>query len=201
MTRSRLSARALAFGLTLPLAACVSFGPKPPANLLTLTAATPLQAGTALSGDDKRAVSVAMLTAPQSLTTQRLMVQNGPTEVAYLKDAQWAAPPAQLFRSLLAETITVRTGRVVPDPRLVTSQPDTRLSGQLTRFGLDGPGQAVEVVFDATLSHTGSNMIEARRFSARVPVTAETAAPVAAALNQAANDVSGQIADWVGQHP
>jgi cholesterol transport system auxiliary component len=196
MTRSRLTFLAAAL---LPLAGCISFGPKLPPSLLTLTAATPLAAGTAATTDDAHAVAVALPSAPQALMTQRLMVQASPTEVAYLKDAQWAAPPAQLFRSLLAETITVRTGRVVPDPRLLSTQPNTRLSGQLTRFGLDAGANAVEVVFDAALTHEGSPTLQARRFSARVPVSSQAPVSVGQALNQAANDVAVQVADWVGR--
>ena len=187
----------LALGLALPLAGCVSLGPKPPRSLITLNAAAPLAPGPARTATDKSAVAVAPLTALPSLMTQRVMVSDG-NDVSYLKDAQWAAPPVQLFRALVAETITVRTGRVVPDPRLLASQPNTRLAGQLTRFGLDGPGQAVIVTFDATLVHAGSDHIQARRFSARVPVSGETTEPVAAALNQAANQVAADVADWVG---
>lgn len=193
-------ARLLALSAALvPLAGCISFGPKPPPSLLTLTAATPLAPGADRTADDARAVAVALPSVPQPLLTQRVMVSSGATEVAYLKDAQWAAPPAQLFRALLAETVTVRTGRVVPDPKLLASQPNTRLSGQLTRFGLDGPGQAVEVVFDATLTRAGSPTLDTRRFAARVPVSAEAEGPVGQALNQAANQVAGEVADWVGR--
>jgi len=183
----------------LPLAGCISIGPKPPPHLLALTAATPLQPGTSLTADDRRAVAVAQLSAIQALGTQRVMVTDGPTQVAYLKDAQWAGPPAALFRSLLAETISARTGRVVPDARQFATQPDTRLSGQLTRFGLDGPGSAAEVVFDAALVRPGSTTLETRRFAARVPVTGITEGPVGIAVNQAANEVAAQVADWVGR--
>jgi cholesterol transport system auxiliary component len=39
---------------------------------------------------------------------------------------------------------------------------------------------------------------EKRRFEARRPISAIAPAPVGVALNAAANDVAGQIADWVG---
>lgn len=195
MIRTPLAALALA----LPLAACVSFGPKPPASLLTLTAAQPLAAGPATTTDDKRAVAVPVLTARPALMTQRVMVASGPTEVAYLKGGLWAAPPAQLFRTLLAETITVRTGRVVPAARDLAARPDTRVSGQLSAFGLDGPGGAAVVTFDATLTHEGQPTLAARRFTARVAVASDQPGPVAAAINQAANDVATQVADWVGR--
>lgn len=182
----------------LVLTACISFGPKPPASLLTLTAATPLAPGMDHVTDDKRAVAVALPSAMPALATQRVMVSAGPISIAYLKDGLWSAPPAQLFRGLLAETITVRTGRVVPDPRLLASKPDTRLSGQLTQFGLDGPGSAVVVTFDAALTRSGSEKLETRRFTARVPVTAQVAGPVGTAINQAANQVAADVADWIG---
>jgi cholesterol transport system auxiliary component len=183
----------------LPLAGCISLTPKPPSSLMTLSAITPLAAGPARSTDDKRAIAVATPTVGAGLATQRVMVSDGPTALAYLKDGQWAAPPAQLFRSLLAETITVKTGRVVPDPRTRVSQPDTRLSGHISALGLDGPGYAAIVTFDAALTHAGSPTLQARRFSARVPVTAEDPATVGRAINQAANQIAGEVADWIGQ--
>lgn len=195
MTRSRL---ALLAALTMPLAGCISFGAKPPAALMTLSAATPLPAGPARTSDDHRAVAVALPGAIPGLATQRVMVSDGPVAVAYLKGGLWSAPPAQLFRALLAETITVRTGRVVPDPRLLAAQPDTRLSGQLAAFGLDGPGRAVVVTFDAAITRAGSSTLSTRRFTARVPVSSEDPPAVAAALNQAANQVAGEVADWIG---
>lgn len=183
----------------LPLAGCISLTPKPPPSLMTLSAIAPLAAGPARSTDDKQAIAVATPTVEAGLATQRVMVSDGPTALAYLKDGQWAASPAQLFRSLLAETITVKTGRVVPDPRARLSQPDTRLSGHLSAFGLDGPGFAAIVTFDAALTREGSPTLQARRFSARVPVTVEDPAHVGVAINQAANQVAGEVADWIGQ--
>lgn len=197
MTRPRLSLLILA--AALPLAGCISLSPKPPPSLMALSATTPLAAGQTRTTDDKKAVSVAMPSALPALATQRVLVTDGPTAVAYLKGGLWAAPPAALFRSLLSETITVKTGRVVPDPRLLSAQPNTKLSGQLSAFGLDGPGMAVVVTFDAALTRAGSDQLEARRFTARVPVAAEEPAAVAAALNRAANQVAGDVADWVGQ--
>lgn len=189
----------LALLATLPLSGCISFGAKPPPRLMSLSATTPLTAGPAITTADSRAVAVAPLSAIPQLLTQRVLVTDGPTAVAYLKGGLWASQPTLLFRSLLAETITVRTGRVVPDPRLLAIQPDTRLSGQLSAFGLDGPGMAVVVTFDGTIAHSGGSSIQSRRFSARVPVASEQPDVVAAALNQAANQVAGEVADWIGR--
>ena len=183
---------------TLSLSGCISFSPKPPPRLMTLTATTPLAAGPAIATADKQAVQIARLSAVPALATQRVLVTDGPTAIAYLKGGLWSAAPADLFRGLLAETITVRTGRVVTEPRLLQIQPDTRLAGQISAFGLDAPGNTVGVTFDATLSHEGSDQIQSRRFSARIPVSSQQPEAVAAGLNQAANQVAGEVADWIG---
>jgi cholesterol transport system auxiliary component len=189
----------LTLAAALPLAGCISLGPKTPPRLMTLSATQPLEAGPARSTDDRRALAIAVLTPVPALASQRVLVTDGATQVAYLKDGLWSAPPAVLFRGLLAEVVTTRTGRVVPDPRLLASQPDTRLSGQLSAFGLDGPGRTVVVTFDAALTRAGTDALQARRFSARLPVAAEDPASVSVALNQAANQVAAEVADWVGR--
>lgn len=183
----------------LPLSGCISFGAKPPPRLMALTATTPLAAGTTITAGDARAVAIARLSAVPALGTQRVLVTDGPTAVAYLKGGLWSAQPTDLFRGLLAETITTKTGRIVADPRNLAIQPNTRLSGQLSAFGLDGPGLAVVITFDGTIARSGSDQIQTRRFSARVPVASDKPEPVAVALNQAANQVASEVADWVGR--
>jgi cholesterol transport system auxiliary component len=189
---------ALIGAVALPLAGCISFGPKPPPTLMSLHAVTPVAAGAAHTTDDAHAVAVTVPAAPPTLATQRLMVQAGPNSIAYLKNAMWAAAPNVLMRNLLAETIEAKTGRFVPDTRAAGVQPDTRLSGTLAAFGLDGPGKAVIVIYDGTIKHAGSDKIETRRFSASVPVSSEDPQPVGMALDQAANQVAGEVADWIG---
>src|SRR6478609_6929398 len=157
---------------------------------MALSATTPLAAGPAISTTDKKAVAIGNVSVIPALATQRVLVTDGPTAVAYLKDGLWAAQPNLLFRALLSETITAKTGRVIPDRRLLAVDPDTRLSGQISAFGLDGPGSAVVLTFDAALAHSGSDTLQARRFTARVPVLSQDPQNVAAALNQAANQVA-----------
>ena len=189
----------LAAVAALPLSGCISFGAKPPPRLMALSATTPLAAGPAITTGDKQAVQIARLSAVPALGTQRVLVTDGGTAIAYLKDGLWSAQPADLFRGLLAETITVKTGRVVTDPRLLQLQPNTRLAGQVSAFGLDAPGNAVTVTFDATLAREGSDQIQSRRFSARLPVASQQPEAVAVALNAAANQVAGEVADWIGR--
>jgi cholesterol transport system auxiliary component len=64
---------------------------------------------------------------------------------------------------------------------------------------LDAATQQAVVTFDAALSRSGQPTTEKRRFEARVPVAAIDAASVGPALNQAANQVAGEVADWIGR--
>ena len=182
----------------LALTGCVSLGPKPPATLLALHPSAGLAPDADHSSDDKRALAVAQPTVQPGLATMRVMVEDGPTAVAYLKGTQWVAPPGQIFRDLLAETITARTGRVVPDSRIAGFQPDTRLSGHLVQFGLVGGAHAAVVTFDAAIVRNGQPTVETRRFTAQAPVSAEDGPTVGAAVNVAANQVASQVADWIG---
>ena len=63
------------------------------------------------------------------------------------------------------------------------------------RFGIDASPQQAVVVFDAVVAQ-GTD-IRTRRFEARVPVSAIEAQAVGTALNQAANQVAAEVADWV----
>ncbi len=180
----------------LPLAACVRIGEKPPASLMTLTSAAALPAGPPRTARDGQAVAVLVPSVPQALNVLRVPVQTGPTGLAYLKDAQWVEPPARLFRNLLAETIAARTGRPVLDLRQYSLAPGMRLAGRLQQFGLDAGSGEVVVIYDATLAR--GNDVETRRFEARTKVTREEPGPVSAALNQGANEIAVQVADWIG---
>jgi len=54
------------------------------------------------------------------------------------------------------------------------------------------------ITYDATLTRPNGAGVETRRFEAKVPVPEAKPAPVAAALNQAANQVAQEVADWIG---
>lgn len=190
---------ALLVGLAFPVAGCISFGPKPPPSLLTLSSASEIPAGTARTVNDGQAVLIAAPSVPQSLAALRVPVQTTPTEIAYIKDAQWADTPARLFRNLLADTVAARTGRVVIEPRGAAVSPGMRLSGRLQNFGLDAASRSAVVTYDAALSRGTNPAVSTRRFEARVPVTVEDGPNVAAALSQGANQVAAQVADWVGR--
>lgn len=183
----------------LILAGCVSFGAKVPPQLLRLSpsAEAPANAGQVLGKG--LAVSVGYPSTPVELANNRVPVRLGATEIAYVKDAQWIDAPGHLFRDLLAETLTVRTGRPTLSPREASLAPGPRLGGRLTEFGIDAGGNQASVVYDATLVRT-DDQVETRRFTAKAPVSGTiTESSAGAAINAAANDVAVQVADWVGR--
>ncbi|WP_165323270.1 ABC-type transport auxiliary lipoprotein family protein [Rhizorhabdus phycosphaerae] len=187
----------IAISAAAALSGCVSLGEDPPERLVGLTAQATVPAGTAKVARDTQAISVSVPALPSQLRNQRIAVQTG-ISYAYLPKVAWVDTPAGLFRSLLAETIEAKTGRFVPDHRNASITPDNRLAGTLTAFQLLGGQNQVLVTYDATLAKSGSDEVKTRRFEARVPVAGEDSASVAAGLNQAANQVAADVADWIG---
>ena len=179
------------------LTGCISFGEKPPAQLMGLTSDARVPAGQGKVASDANAVSVALPALPSALRNQRLAVQTG-AAFAYLPKSAWVDTPAHMFRTILAETVEAKTGRFVPDQRNGAITPDTKLGGTLAAFQLLGGEGRVLVMFDATLAKSGSDQVKTRRFEATAPVAKEDPASVSAALNRAANAVAGDVAEWVG---
>ena len=196
--RERLSAKAgVIVALALSLAACFGGG-NVPSELLTLTPNDPPAAGAARSGGVGDGLAVLTPSVPQALSTTRIPVYVNPTTIQYLQNATWVAPPKDLFRRLLAETIAGRTGRLVLNPDLYTDVQGPTLTGQLIQFGYDPAQASVVVTFEAALAR-GAQSVQTQRFESRVPVAQPVTAAVAPALNQAANDVAEQVADWIGR--
>ena len=189
---------AVAAALALALAGCVNLGGgKVPPTLFTLTAATAAPAGQTVTGTADTALVVLEPEADRAIAVQRVAVTIDPSNVAYLKDAAWAEPPSRLFRHLLAETLRARGTRLVFEDTDATASGRQRLGGRLLAFGYDAATRAALVRYDAMREGPGG-AITTRRFEASVPVSKAAAARVAPALNQAANQVAAEVADWVG---
>ncbi|GMM93348.1 ABC-type transport auxiliary lipoprotein family protein [Qipengyuania sp. MTN3-11] len=177
------------------LSGCVSFGEDPPESLLTLTPTAMATSGVGATGTPDSAIALVEFGAPQRLDVTRVPVQVTDSTVAYVQDAVWVEKPARLFRRLIAETIRVRSGRLVidgDDPGVMAA---TRLHGTLRDFGYDARTGDVVVAIDMARSGE-SAQVTTRRFEARVPGVLPEAGPVGVALNQAANEVAGEIAAW-----
>lgn len=195
---SRLMALALAGALTGALAGCISFDSDPPERLMTLTPSAIVEAGAVNSGAVSGALAIEVPGVPQRLDVNRVPVRVDASSLAYLADAFWVEKPARLFRQLLAETIRARGDRLVVEGGELEYGAQTLLSGQLTEMGYDAASRSVIVRYDAVLARPGG-AITTRRFESSVSGIAAEPASVAPALNQAANAVAIEVADWVTQ--
>ena len=167
-----------------------------PPYLLTLNPQAPEPAGLARSASAGEAVTIAVPVVSEALRTVRVPVQEGPTAIAYVKDLQWVDTPNEVFQDLLSETVTRTTGRVVLDPAQSALDPGLLVTGKLQRMGYDAQLGTVVVQYDAALATAGGTRVETRRFEATAPADG-TAATVGPALNQAANQVALQFAQWI----
>lgn len=188
----------LAAGLLLGGCVKIGAGGKPPAQLLSLTPATVLQASQARTAGGGQSIVIAVPAAPAAVMSNRVVVQDGPVSIAYVKDAVWVEPPARLFQRLLSETVAAKTGKVVIDPRQFAVAPGIRLTGQIKSFGMDARSGRAVIVYDAVVSRDGGKSVEARRFEASEPVAVVEAVPVGMALNAAANRIADEVAAWIG---
>lgn len=188
---------ALIAAAPLLLAGCISLGGKVPDTLISLTAVTQVPAGGSIGGRADDALLVLDPETDRRLDVQRVPVRIDDSSIAYLKDAMWVEKPARQFRQLLAETIRAKTGRLVLEGGETEAIARHTLSGRLIEMGYDARSRSVTVTYDAVRTAKGGG-VEARRFTGRIPTVEAEAGSVGRALNQAANDVAIQVADWIG---
>jgi len=178
------------------LAGCLSFGPKVPATLFDLTPDTVAAPGSGTSGTLESAILVLEPEAEQRLDVTRVPVQIDDANVAYVKDAMWIERPARLFQLLIAETLRAKGSRLVLDTDPGAGN-TLRLGGRLLDMGYDARTLEAVVRFDAVRTQPGGR-IDTKRFEARVPGVSAKPAVLGPALDQAANQVAIQVAEWVG---
>ena len=194
--RNAFRAGALALAV-VGLSGCIGLGGKTPKSLITLTPSATAPAGTTASGTAATAIAMSEFEAPQKLDVTRVPVQVTDSEIQYVKDAVWNEKPARLLGRLIAETIRARTGRLIIDGDDPGALAETRIAGTLREFGYDARTGEVVLILDAARAGAGSS-VTTKRFEARVPVAEVKPEPIGAALNQAANQVAGDVAAWVG---
>ena len=188
----------LAVLVAVGMSGCIGLGGNTPDSLLTLnTAARPAAANAVRSGPIGSALIVLVPTVPQKLRTARIPVQSGDTTLAYLQDAQWVEPPARLFQRLLTETIAAQSNRLVLNESEQVTGPGEALAGELVEFGVDARRNQVVVVYQAVRLQRDGTTVQQQRFEAREAIGAVASAPVAEALNRAANTVAADVAAWL----
>jgi len=181
----------------LALTGCISLGGKVPDLLLTLTPEVRPPAGEMGAGSVADAIIVVDPDTDRRLDVTRVPVQVDPSTVSYLKDAVWVEKPARQFRRLLAETIRATSKRVVVEGGDNDAIGKTVVSGRLVDMGYDAREQSAIVRFDAVFQD-GVGAIRSRRFEAEIPGIPPKAASVGPALNEAANMVVAEVAEWIG---
>jgi len=193
---SRIMRMGAPFTAMALLAGCVSFGAKPPEQLIALTAESAAPAGAIGTGSLAEALVVLDPDTDRRLDVQRVPVKVDDATIAYLKEAVWVERPARQFRRLLAETIRARSNRLVLESSDSETGGRITLSGRLLDMGYDARTQSVVVRFDA-MRRDKTGQFVAQRFASTVAGVKPDAKAVAPALNQAANDVARQVSDWV----
>ena len=181
----------------LLLGGCISFGPDVPDSLLTLTPTATAPAGSGATSSGGQSIVLSEFETPASLDVTRVPVQIDDTSMAYLQDATWVEKPARLLRRLIGETLRTRSNAVIVDGDDPGTLADRRLSGTVRQFGYDARTSSVVLVFDGVLPGAGDS-VQTRRFEAVIPGIAPEVGAVGPALNQAANQVAGEVAEWVG---
>lgn len=167
----------------------------PPDALLTLSPTGPAAPAGLAAVDPARAVTLLSATAPARLQSVRIPVQVSPTEVQYLRAAQWSEPPARLFVRLVADRLA-GAGVAVIDRRVTGKAAPRVLGGELAAFHVEAfGGPLVRVRFDATLA--GPDGVRQRQFAREARVGAVEPGEVSRALNAAANAVAADVAAWV----
>ena len=134
--------------------------------------------------------------ADRALATPRIAVRLDDTRIAYLTGAQWVERPSRQFAALLAEVLRARGHRLVLQEGDALPAAGIRLGGRLLALGYDDPAHAVVVRFDA-IRRGADGTITTRRFEARADGVKPEARAVSVALNHLANQVAGEVADWV----
>jgi cholesterol transport system auxiliary component len=195
-TRRRLPAAAALVLACTALSGCLGLGGKAPKHLISLAPTSSAQVGAATTGTLADAIVVLDPQADRSIDVLRVPVRVNASTIAYLQDVAWVERPARQFRSLLAETLRTRTSRLVLEDGDFDAAGRTLVTGRLLAMGYDVATQSVVVRLDVQRQEKGGS-ITSRRFEAVVPGIEAKAAPVAAALGQASNDVAAQVAAWV----
>ncbi|MEJ2409474.1 MAG: ABC-type transport auxiliary lipoprotein family protein [Novosphingobium sp.] len=188
---------ALTAAACLALSGCISLGGKAPDLLFRLTPDESAPVGATVSGKLSDAIVVLDPETDRSLDELRIPVRISDSNLAYLKNAAWIEKPAREFRSLLAETLRAKTGRLVAEGGDYETAGRTVVRGRLLEMGYDVPRGAVVVRFDAVRSEGEGGTAVVKRFEAAVNGVEPKAKYVGPALNQAANEVAQQVAAWV----
>lgn len=180
--------------LVLPGCALLGGG-SPPLDTYELNAAAPTESGTRRS---RVQILIAEPTALKSLDSENIVIKPAPSEIQYLKGAQWSDRLPRVVQARLAQSFqeSGRLGGVGrPGEGLAI---DYQVIAEIRAFEIRiGGGDRADVeIFIRILNDRNGTVRAAQSFSASAPVSGTDNAAYTAALDVAFGEVSRQIVDW-----
>jgi len=195
----------LALGLILALGGCVSLLPSAsPATLYRFGVAG--QPATTPSGEGLGSVAVLDdgVGFDHVAATDQILTVNG-DQVAYIKDARWAAPAPQLFHEAVQQAFEEAGGPARLVERMGASKATLILRMEVRRFEAHYTGGAdsaptIEVRVRVALNKpAGAGLVGVRMFEADVPASENRVSAIADAFSQATTKVLTDVTAWVNQ--
>lgn len=185
--RRRLLLLLPAAGLTSALAACAS----PPVAYYTLAA----RPGPVLRTGPRR-IELRRIGLAGYLDRPGLVRAAGAYQLEVAETERWAEPLGRMLERVLTENLVARLpeAAIVAEAGAITTEPDTLLEIDVSRFEADGTGQVV-LLAQVALRHDGQH----RPATARTLRLTAPAGPGTAALVAAMSDALGTLADRVAE--
>jgi cholesterol transport system auxiliary component len=170
----------------------------PPVSTYVLTVPTAI-----VSGQPPRTHAVLLvstMTADSGYKTSRLIYVKSPGHLQEYARHSWVAPPAQMLMPLVVERIEekryFRAVVIPPFAGLSDYRLETRLI--LLQQEFMQPVSEVRCIIQAVLiNNKNDRVIASHRFQALIPAPGNNAESGVAAANQAARQISHEIADFV----
>ncbi len=185
----------IGMGLALLLAACGSM-PTPTYNL---SAPSGFSAGGRGSGQ----LIVATPSALAVLNTDKIMVEPGGGQVAYLGDAQWADQLPALLQARIIQAFENGSNlRRVARPNDGVNG-DYQLLSDIRTFGMRVTPEGREAVVEISakvVNNRSGNIMAAKVFKASVPVSDGSGPAVTQALDQASDEVLISLVRWAARY-
>ncbi len=183
----------------LTLSACVSLLPESaPSSVYRLSSPEP----SAWTGEGRTVIAIIPPRAPRGLAGDVIALQMADGHIAYMAAARWISPAPRIMQNLIVDTFNAagsRVAPVLPDDG-VRAQYELRLD--LREFEAvydqgDGRAPLIRVRLAARLIATdGRQLAGSNVFVGEARASANRAGAIIAAFDQAAEQVSQELAEW-----
>jgi cholesterol transport system auxiliary component len=189
----------------LALCGCITVFPNaPPANLYRFGVSTPPAQAPAQTSSSQFSVLDAGVGFDREAASDRILTVTG-NEVAYIKDARWAAPASVQFHEAELSAFDQAAGPARLIEKADVSQIDYVLKLNVRRFEArydSGPQAPPTVVVEvhAFLNKFHDHAVAGdRMFEAKVPASDNRVSAITQAFDEATTKVLGDVTAWVNQ--